>query len=63
MIFRNGKLVTQVFKTILKGRDLRIYDSNGFILRDINQTVLNFKKETVNPTPMQINLQFPTPRI
>nr|DAE99321.1 MAG TPA: hypothetical protein [Caudoviricetes sp.] len=46
MIFRNGKLVTQVFKTILKGRDLRIYDSNGFILRDINQTVLNFKKET-----------------
>ena len=46
MIFRNGKLVTQVFKTILKGRDLRIYDSNGSILRDINQTVLNFKKET-----------------
>ncbi len=46
MIFRNGKLVTQVFKAVERFKDIRVYDSNGFILRDINKAVLNFKKET-----------------
>lgn len=46
MIFCNGKLVTQVFKAVERFKDIRVYDSNGFILRDINKAVLNFKKET-----------------
>lgn len=47
MILRNGKLITEVFKN-QNPYDNRVLDSEGFILKDLNQIILNYKKRASN---------------
>lgn len=47
MIIRNGKLITTIQRN-LQNIDNKIYDSNHNILRDINQNILNYKKQVTD---------------